>query len=58
MARPRGETKNASRRHRQWLAGVRSGAIKLPALPPTDHSAMTFLIRSSRPIRPTRRGDR
>lgn len=55
MARPRGETRAASRKYREWLRGVRSGAIKLAPIRPDDQTAMTFLKRSSRPVR---RGDR
>lgn len=51
MARPRGESRQANRAWRRWLAGVRNGTVKLPAAAPSDATAMAWLQRSARPVR-------
>lgn len=56
MARPRGETRNANRRHRAWLAQFRAGTIKSKPPRRAGIDSMEFMRRFATPIRPTRNG--
>lgn len=54
MARPRGETRNANRRHRAWMAAFRAGTLKVKPPRRAGIDSMTFMERFATPIRPTR----